>query len=449
MSETISVVGLGKLGLGLALGFASGGYRTIGVDINDANVRLLNRRRTPIVEPQYQELLEEVGERFEATLDHGRAIRESDVTFILTATPSDRAGRFSSRDVEAAARALGLALGESRKPHHLFVVSSTLVPGTTEARIIPVIEAASGRRLHDGFSVCYDPDFVALGSVVRDFTHPELVVIGESQPGVGEPIEAIHRRICRNTPVVSRMPIVSAELAKVSLNAYITLKITFANTIANLCEAIPGADVDAVTRAIGVDRRISPHYFKGGLAFGGTCFPRDTYGFRAVCREHGEDASLIEAVAALNDRQNERLADVTLAHASAEAPVAVLGLAFKPSTPVIEASPAVALVDALLAAGREVRVYDVLALDAARARYGARVSYAASAANALEGAATAVLTLGERALREAVEHWTPPREAVVIDCWRVLEASRLHANVTQVALGRYRPSRQATTALAA
>ena len=441
MIERVSVVGLGKLGLGLALSLANAGFRTLGVDVSEANVRLLGRRRTPIVEPQYQDLLEQVGDNFEATLDHERAIRETDVTFILVATPSDASGRLSSRDVESAAQSLGRALRLSGKPDHLFVISSTLVPGTVESRIVPLLECASGRRLNDGFSVCYDPDFVALGSVVHDFTHPELVVIGESRPEAGERVAAIHHRMCQTAPTIARMPIVSAEISKVALNAYITLKITFANTLANLCEVIPGADVDAVTRAIGVDRRISPYYFKGGLAFGGTCFPRDTYGFRSICREHGQDASLVETVATLNDRQNERLADTVLTHARSNAPVAVLGLAFKSSTPVIEASPAIAVVDALLAAGHDVRVYDTLALDAVNDRYGDKLYYASSAADALKGAGLAVLTLGEPALMKAIEHWTPGDGVTVIDCWRALKGVILNPRVTYIPIGRYTEKR--------
>lgn len=439
MSEKISVVGLGKVGLGLALSFANAGFKTLGIDISEANVKLINRRKTPIVEPQYQELLDHVGTRFEASLDHARAINETDVTFILVSTPSGSAGCVSSRDVESAAAALGHALRQSEKPDHLFVISSTLVPGTSESRIIPVLEASSGRKLHEGFRVCYDPDFVALGSVIHDFTHPDVVVIGESHPEAGARVAAIHAQMCKGTPTIARMPIVSAEIAKVALNAYITVKITFANTLANLCEAIPGADVDAITKAISVDRRISPNYFNGGLAVGGTSFLRDTYGFGAVCREHGQDASLIQTVAELNDRQNERLSTAVLAHAASGKPIAVLGLAFKPNTPVIEASPAVAVVDALVEAGHEVRIYDRLALDAARARYGNRVQYAPSPSHALQGSGLVVLTMSEPAMLRAVEHWMPKSPATVIDCWRALDASKLHSRVTLVGLGRYSP----------
>ncbi len=246
MTERVSVIGLGKLGLGLALSFAKAGLRTVGVDVRPEHIADLQRGVSPIVEPGYQDTLTQARPHFQATLSVEEAIRETDVTFILTGTPSDATGRFSSRDVEAAARDAGRALRQSRKTHHLFVISSTVIPGTTERRIIPAIEEASGRRLNRGFSVCYDPDFVALGSVLHDFANPELVVIGESSAEAGQRVAALHARIVASRPAISRMSIVSAEMAKVSLNAFVTMKIAFANTVSNLCEAIPGADVDQI-----------------------------------------------------------------------------------------------------------------------------------------------------------------------------------------------------------
>lgn len=436
MTERVSVVGLGKLGLGLALSFAKAGLRTVGVDVRPEHVAELQAGRSPIVEPDYQETLDAVGSTFTATTDMEAAVRDSDVTFILTGTPSDASGRFSSRDVEAAAREAGRALRQLGKAHHLFVISSTLTPGTTERRVIPAIEEGSGRRLNRGFSVCYDPDFVALGSVMHDFANPEVVVIGESSPEAGQRVAALHARIVQSRPAMSRMSIVSAEMAKVSLNAFITLKIAFANTVANLCEAVPGADVDQITRAIGADRRISPHYFKGGLPFGGTCFPRDTHAFRAVCEEFGEDSSLIGAVAASNEWQHARLAGMALSMAAPGERVAVLGLAFKAGTPVIEASAGARLAQALAQAGRAVSVYDRMAPISAQRALADGLHVASTPQEALAGASVVVITLADPEYLKAVEAWRPGAPATVLDCWRALDGRTLDGLVTRVAMGR-------------
>ena len=160
--------------------------------------------------------------------------------------------------------------------------------------------------------MCYDPDFVALGNVIKGFLRPDLVIIGESMPEAGERMEAIHRKLCENKPSISRMSLISAEVAKVCLNVYITFKISIANSIANLCEAIPGADVDAITSAIGADRRISPHYFRGGLSFGGTCFPRDTHAYKAIAAKHNVQADMILAATRVNEYQDRHLAGMGL-----------------------------------------------------------------------------------------------------------------------------------------
>ncbi|HEX8197022.1 MAG TPA: NAD(P)-binding domain-containing protein, partial [Pyrinomonadaceae bacterium] len=228
MNDKVSVVGLGKLGLGLALCLASRGIKTLGVDVNEDVVASINRGRTPIVEPLYQELIEELGTKFRATTSHAEAVAETDTTFILVATPSIGDGRFSNRYVKSALKSLSEALKNSSKPHHLFVISSTVVPGSTDRTFIPIIEQYSGRKLNEGFSVAFDPDFVALGNVVNDFLNPDLVIIGETSKAAGDRVEAIHRQMCQNEPKISRMSIISGEVAKVSLNAYITMKISFA-----------------------------------------------------------------------------------------------------------------------------------------------------------------------------------------------------------------------------
>ena len=366
MNESVSVVGLGKLGLGLALCFASRGIETLGIDVNEDVVGSINNGKSPHIEPEYQELIAESRENFRASTSHAEAIEKTDTTFILVATPSIGDGRFSNRYVKSALRSLSEALRQSKKAHHLFVISSTVVPGSTERTFIPLIEQYSGRKFKTDFDVCFDPDFVALGTVVKDFRNPDLIVIGESTSKAGDRIEALHALICENDPKIARMSLISAEVAKVSLNAYITMKISFANTVANLCERIPGADVDAITNAIGADRRISPYYLRGGLAFGGTCFPRDTKAFMTISRQHNLEPLLMSAVEDVNNQQNKHLAKLVQGHLTEEKKISVLGVAFKDKTPVIEASPSIALIQELVIDDVDVTIYDPLAMESAK-----------------------------------------------------------------------------------
>lgn len=434
--EAVSVVGLGKLGLGLSLSFAVSGLKVLGVDVNENVVQSIQRGKSPIVEPRYQELIEEVGSRFKATRNHAEAIEKTDVTFILVATPSIGDGRFSNRYVKSALKSLADAFGKSDKPYHLFVISSTVVPGSTNKSFIPLLEQYSGKKLNQDFGVCYDPDFVALGSVMRDFLNPDLVVIGESDKRAGDIVAAIHEKTCQNKPVVSRMPIISAEVAKVSLNAYITMKISFANTLANICEKIPGADVDAITNAIGVDRRISPYYLKGGLAYGGACFPRDTKAFITIARQFGNDAELIKATERVNEYQNRHLAGLVLSHMSDDKSVSVLGLAFKTNTPVVDESPAVRLIQELVNEDIDVTVFDPLALESTHAVFDDEIAYANSTEECLSSSSVCVITLQDTEYKRVAESFIPEKSLTIIDCWRVLDPAKLHERITYIGLGR-------------
>jgi UDPglucose 6-dehydrogenase len=437
MNETVSIVGLGKLGLGLALCFASAGVETLGVDVNEEVVDAINDGKTPIQEPEYQELISELGESFRATTVHADAIEKTDVTFILVATPSIGDGRFSNRYVKSACKSLAEAFGKSKKPYHLFVISSTVVPGSTEKTFIPLIEQYSGRKYKKDFDVCFDPDFVALGTVVKDFRNPDLVIIGESRPEAGDKVEALHNKMCRNTPKVARMSLISAEVAKVSLNAYITMKISFANTVANLCERIPGADVDAITNAIGADKRISPFYLRGGLAFGGTCFPRDTKAFMTISRQYDLDPLLLDSVERVNVEQNRHLADLVKSYLTPEQKVSVLGIAFKDKTPVTEASPAVSLIQELVIDDVDVTIYDPLAMEAARLQFDDEISYAQSIDDCLASAPVCVVTLMSKEYKQAIESFEPTEQVTVIDCWRQIDETKLHKNVRLSAIGRF------------
>jgi len=440
MNEKVSVVGLGKLGLGLALCFAESGIETLGVDVDKAVVDTINRGNTPVVEPHYNELIRGLTGKFRATTSHAEAIEDTDASFVLVATPSIGDGRFSNRYVKSALKSLAEAFRKSKKPRHLFVISSTVFPGSTDKTFIPIIEQYSGRKHGQDFDVCFDPDFVALGTVIHDFQNPDLVIIGESSASAGERVANLHRSICKNDPPVHRMSIISAEVAKMSLNAFITMKISFANTIANLCEHIPGADVDAVTTAIGDDKRISPYYLRGGLAFGGTCFPRDTKAFMTISRQYGIDPALMAAVEDVNNRQNIHLARLVMANLSDEKKVSLLGLAFKDKTAVVEASPAISLIHELVINDIDVTVFDPLAQDVVNTIFGDEIAYASSIEEALKSAPVCVVTLMSWEYKTAIERFRPETPLLVIDCWRQINTSKIDRNISVIAAGRTKES---------
>jgi UDPglucose 6-dehydrogenase len=432
----IAVVGLGKLGAPLAAVLASKGNEVLGIDVDPEAVRLVNEGRAPVDEPGLQELVSASGERLSATTDLAAAAG-AEVSIVLVPTPSDERGAFSNEHVLSAVDEIGRGLA-ARDDYHVVVVASTVMPGSCEAEIRPALESASGRRVGETLGLCYSPEFIALGSVIRDMLEPDMVLIGQSDPRAGDVLERMYAGVCENDPPVRRMSLVNAELTKIAVNTYVTMKISYANALGEMCDLLPGADVETVTEALGLDTRIGPKYLRGALAYGGPCFPRDNKAFGVFARDLGTEPLLAEATDAVNVAQTDRLARVVQSRLEAGGSVGILGLAYKPDTAVVEESPGIALAKLLANAGYEVRVYDPVATEAGLRAMGGLAQGCSSAAELLaQSDVTVIATPWPEFAEIPIEAFE--REggrAVVIDCWRQLPEAAPSGAVEIVRLGR-------------
>ncbi len=420
----------------MAACLASKGFKVVGVDVDPRAVDLVNQGRAPIQEPALEALIQSHRQNLEATASVKSAVEQSETTFIVVPTPSEADGRFSTTSVRQAAREIGQALAQ-KHDYHLVVLASTVLPGGTEEGVVKVLEQESGKRCSEEFGVCYNPEFVALGSVIHDMLNPDVVLIGESDPGAGGMLERLYGEFLESCPVFVRSNFANAELAKIAVNAFVTMKISFANILSELCEHIPSGDVDIVTKAVGSDSRIGPRYLKGGLGFGGPCFPRDTVAFSAFAQALGVSAGLTDAVGRYNRSIPSRVAKMAQEHLPPNGVGFVVGLAYKPNTPVVEDSQGLEIARTLTGEGARVRVYDPLALDAARKRLSDSVRYVATLAEGMESADVVVLANPLPELRElpgiiAGSHSKP---VVVIDCWRAVPELAHTKGVRYLALG--------------
>lgn len=418
-----SVVGLGKLGVCMAACIASKGFDVIGVDVNPETVALVNEGRAPVMEPGLDELIAANRSRLAATSDYESAIMGSEVTFVVVPTPSDDSGGFSLRYVAQAAHEIGRAIAE-KSTYHVVVLTSTVLPGSTQFGILPILERESGKVCGRDFGLCYSPEFIALGSVIRDFLNPDFVLIGESDERAGSQLEAFYAAICDNGPPAARMNFVNAELAKIALNTYVTTKITYANMLAEICERLPGGDVDVVTGAIGLDSRIGKRYLKGGLGYGGPCFPRDNMALGYMARKLGRSALLAETTDQVNRSQVQRITKLILARLRPEAQIAVLGLSYKPLSNVVEESQGLEIARNLAAAGYPTTVYDPLALGNARRELGDLVAYADTAQECLAEAEAVIIANPdpEFVALPAEAFVRPFHRMLVLDAWRIKRA---------------------------
>jgi UDPglucose 6-dehydrogenase len=420
----VSVVGLGKLGACMAAAMASRGVRTIGVDVNPHPVDKVRQKLSPVFEPGLAEMIASCDGLLHATMDFAEAVRQTDTTFVIVPTPSKDDGTFSLQYVCAAMESIGHAL-RGKQGYHLVALTSTVLPGSTDFVVKPLLERTSGKRCGPDFGLCYSPEFIALGSVIQDFLNPDVLLIGESDTAAGDRLASFYRDSLRIGAPAARMSPINAELAKIALNTFVTTKITFANLLAELCERLPGGDVDAVTHTLGLDRRIGAKYLRGALGYGGPCFPRDNQALARFLEEMGVCGDLPRTV----DRQNRSHPGrvVTLLQRLVPrkaARVAVLGLAYKPDTNVVEESQGLAIAKELAEKGYEVVVFDPAAMEGARKLLGESVIYAATLLECIHDAGAIVVATDWPEFRSLIYQTANCRpRPVIIDGWRMLRPS--------------------------
>jgi UDPglucose 6-dehydrogenase len=374
----VSVIGVGYVGLVTGACLADKGHDVVCVDIDESKVGRVNRGECPIVEAGLPKLLSRhVGRNLRATTDLASAIQDSDVSFIAVGTPF-RGGAIDLTFVEDAASAIGRALGRIAD-YHVVVVKSTVVPGTTAGAVVPILERESGRTAGRDFGVGMNPEFLTEGTAVDDFMHPDRIVLGGIDERSIKTLELLYREF-DDAPVLTTNT-QTAEMIKYASNALLATMISFSNEIAGLCSSIGEIDVSEVTHGVHLSRYLSPEardgervrapissFIEAGCGFGGSCLPKDVNALIAHGRRVGRPMHLLQAVMDINASQPDEL--IALLNRNLDsiegATVAVLGLAFKPDTDDVRASPAIPVVRRLVECGARVRVHDPVASGAAK-----------------------------------------------------------------------------------
>ncbi len=378
----VTVVGTGYVGLVIGACLAETGNDVICADVDSGKIDGLRQNRLPIHEPGLEPLVarNQRDGRLEFTTDVGAAIERSDVIFIAVGTPPDEDGSADLQHVLEVARAIGQHMNRSK----VIVTKSTVPVGTAER-----VRAEIAKHTTTAFHICANPEFLKEGAAVEDFMKPDRVVVGVDSEDAAEIVGQLYAPFVRTGNPIIFMDLPSAEVTKYAANAMLATRISFMNQIAQLCDMV-GADVTLVRKGIGTDRRIGPAFLFPGPGYGGSCFPKDVKALIRTGQDRGVPLDILQAVEAANERQKrvlfEKLAR-RLGDGLRDATVAVWGLAFKAETDDVRESPALVLVEQLLAAGARVRVHDPAALASARRSLGDRVTYAKHAYDAVEGAA--------------------------------------------------------------
>ena len=355
MGLSVSIFGLGYVGSVSAACFASMGHKVIGVDLSRPKVEMLDSGRTPIIEARMSELVAEASQagRLRATTDAADAVLNSEVSFVCVGTPSMKNGKLDLSHIENVAREIGAAIRQ-KKSSHVFVLRSTVLPGTTETIVLPILEKESGKKCGQDFTVCYNPEFMREGSAVADFLNPPYTILGASDTNHLAPL----RELYKNVPATlyeTTIPV--AEMVKYFSNCYHALKVGFANEMGTMCKHL-GVDAQAVTKIFTSDTKlnISPAYLSPGFAFGGSCLPKDLRAITYKAKELDLKLPVLEALMPSNAEHVDRAVDMVMS--TGKKKIAQLGLSFKAGTDDLRESPQVQLIKRLMGEGLDVRVWD-------------------------------------------------------------------------------------------
>jgi UDPglucose 6-dehydrogenase len=414
----VSIVGSGYVGTTVGACLADLGNDVWNIDIDESIVAALNSGESPIHEPGLDELVaEHAGSRFRASTSYD-VLPETDVTMLAIQTPSNPDGGIDLSAVEAGVRAIGEALG-STEGYHLVVVKSTVVPGTTDERLVPRLESASGRTVGEDLGVAVNPEFQREGAAVEDFMHPDKIVLGTGSERATAVLRELYEPLVSGETTLVETGRREAEMVKYANNAFLAAKVSLINDLGNICKEF---DVDAyeVADALGADDRIGARFLRSGVGWGGSCFPKDIRAIRHAAREAGYEPAMLDAAVTVNEEQPRRLLSLLDEHVDVEGRrIAVLGLAFKPGTDDIRNSRAIPVLEGLRDRGAEVVAYDPVAAANMREQFP-DIEYADSAPAALADAHGAVVVTDWDefgALDDAFDAMATP---VVVDGRRVV-----------------------------
>jgi UDPglucose 6-dehydrogenase len=439
--HSISILGTGYVGLTTAVGFASKGYKVIISGHDKQKVNSINEGISPFYEPGLTELLQKVVEKgdLKCVLQCEEVILSTDSTFIATGTPSQPDGSIDLQYIKKSSCEIGEAL-KTKDKYHLVVVKSTVVPGTTNNIVKPIIEEHSGKRCGLDFGLCMNPEFLAEGSALKDTFSPDRIVIGEYDRKSGDLLESLYNDFYHgDIPPIIKTNLQNAELVKYASNAFLAMKISFINQIANLCQRIPNADVGVIAEGVGLDKRIGRLFLKAGLGWGGSCFLKDLEAILNFSKSRGAALPLTEATLSVNAVQPlkaVKLAETLLGDLKGKT-VAILGLSFKPGTDDMRDAVSIKIVEELLRRKAMIAVYDPASMEKTKEIFGDKLEYCKSALEAIRDVDCAIVVTewAEFSKLKPEDFTSRMRNPVLVDGRRVYNPEEFSCKLKYAAIG--------------
>lgn len=359
MSSKISIVGSGYVGLVTGMGFVKHGNQVTFIDIDEHKIQSINENKPPIYEEGLEELMLEYKDNYKATNDYRESIMDTEATFISVGTPTGDDGSIDLTYIKEVSKEIGKVL-KDKNEFHVVVVKSTVIPGTTEDVVKPIVEEHSGKTAFTDFGLAMNPEFLREGVALNDFLNPDRIVIGALDDKTKAVLEKIYSTFQFNKFPCS---IKTAEMIKYTANGFLATKISYANEIGNMCKKL-GIDTKEVFDGVTLDHRIAPYAFKSGAGFGGSCFPKDVKALIKKAEGLGEEPRILNATISVNEHQPLKLINLLKKHVPelTGKAIGIGGLAFKPNSDDIRETRAIPIVKALQNEGAKIIAYDPLAM---------------------------------------------------------------------------------------
>ena len=435
----ISVIGCGFVGLSLAAVIASKDFDVIAADIDENKVNQIKNRNAPFFEPNLKNLLDKtVNQNLLITTDLENVINKTDLTFVTVGTPSNPDGSSNLSYLESAVKTIAKSLRKKERFHSV-VIKSTVIPTTTNSIIKPILEKESEKKVGVDIGLSMNPEFLREGSSVYDTEHPHLIVIGTNENKSAEILESFYKDLYeKDLPEVIKTNIETAELIKYANNAFLATKISFINTIANICQKIPGTEVNTIASAIGKDPRIGSPFLRAGPGYGGSCFPKDLNALINFSRKIGYDPLLINATQEVNKLQATKVVELvkqSIGDLKGKT-IAVLGLAFKKDTDDIRESVSIRVIDYLINEGAIIFVHDPMAIENTKKIFGSKIAYCDNIEDCLENSdCCLVMTDWDDYKKLDQNSFKNMKDQVIVDARLILDKTKFNSDVKFVAIG--------------
>ena len=433
----IAVIGLGFVGLSLTSVLASRGNNVIGIDVDVEKCKKIRSGISPFFEPDLEKVLR-VGLKKKLTIsDDFSLVKDCDIIFVAVGTPQKSNGAIELSMIKKAVTSIGRILAKSKKSQ-IVLIKSTVTPGTMQNVILPILEKRSGKKAGKEFGLISNPEFLQESSAIRNTKFPHVIVLGGYQTKFMKKAKSFFSKLHPNVPIIITNH-QTAEMIKYANNSFLATKISFINQLANLCQNVPGANIDDIAKTIGFDPRIGKSFLNAGPGYGGSCLPKDMKALINFAGGIGIKPTLLNAVEKTNQKQMEyiiQLIEKILGKITSKR-ITILGTAFKPNTDDIRDSTAIELIKKLLKKKAHITVHDPKAIKNTKKVFGGKIDYAKSIADALSKSQCVIIMTHwkqyEKLNNNSIKHMD---KKFIIDCRRILAKKELRAEYHAIGMGK-------------